>query len=241
VLRGYGLDVPYAEIARLSAVDVEGASIDRLEVLANQFGLGAEQVMLPVDHVFLPGQHRGPTIAVAKTTEGLKHFLVLWRASGETVEIMDPSVGQRSWVPRTELLSRLYVHQISLPAKSWNEWAHSAEFREGLLERMRRLRVSGSDRQALWVAASNDPSPLGLEALDAAIRFEGIGATVRPDAGKDVRQLFECSRTPSCVQPRVPPNYWFAREGGRDKAGESQVAVRGAVMIAFQRRIGPIR
>jgi ATP-binding cassette subfamily B protein len=235
------LDVPYDELARLSAVDAEGTSIDRLEELANQFGLEAQQVMLPVDHVFLPGQHRGPTIAIAKTSDGLRHFLVFWRAWGETVEIMDPALGQRSWVARPELLRRLYVHQMPIPAKSWNEWAHSEAFRDALIERMRRLRVAGSDVQALWLAASKDASPLGLEALDAAVRFEGIGAAVRPDPGKDVWRLFECSRTPSCVRPRVPADYWFARDGGVDKSGEPQVALRGAVMIAIQGRIRPMR
>jgi hypothetical protein len=139
VLEGYGLEVDYEDLVRLCEVDPrEGTSIDKLEAVANQLGLRAEQIMLPSDHVFLPGQHRGPTIAVARQVEGQKHFLVLWRASGELVEVMDPATGQRTWLQRPELLERLYVHEMKTPTTGWNEWGHSAGFQDGVMERMRR-------------------------------------------------------------------------------------------------------
>jgi hypothetical protein len=131
---------------------------------------------------------------------------------------------------------------MSVPAKDWNEWAHSAGFREGVVERMRRLHVPGDGAQRLWLAASADASPAGLEALDAAVCFEGTGAAIRPDPAKDLWRLFECSRAPSCVGPnRVPAEHWFARDGAVAQSGEAQVVIRGAVMVQLHGRTPVLR
>jgi hypothetical protein len=94
----------------------------------------------------------------------------------------------------------------------------------------------GPERQRLWFEASIDPSPTGVAALDAAVRFEAASLN-RADASKDVRRLFECSRTSSCSgSSRVPEDFWFARDGGKDKNGNAQVTLRGAVLLVFNGR-----
>src|SRR5687767_15723636 len=51
LLDGFGLPASYGRLREACQTDVDGTSIDTLEDLANDVGLLAEQVLLPVDHV----------------------------------------------------------------------------------------------------------------------------------------------------------------------------------------------
>ena len=49
LLEGFGIPVSYGRLREACQTEVDGTSIDTLEVVAGQLGLAAEQVMLPAD------------------------------------------------------------------------------------------------------------------------------------------------------------------------------------------------
>ena len=53
LLEGFGIPVSYGRLREACQTDVDGTSIDTIEVVANQLGVAAEQMMLPIDHLFL--------------------------------------------------------------------------------------------------------------------------------------------------------------------------------------------
>jgi ATP-binding cassette subfamily B protein len=238
VLHGFGLQIDYDTLVRLLAMDPrEGASIDTVEDVANRLGLEAQQVMIPRDHLFLPGGHRGPMMAIATGPSALKHFLVLWRTAGDRVQVMDPATGLRTWVDQSELRKRLYVHEMAVPAKAWKEWSHGSDFQSGLFARMRGLGMPRSAIEHLWIEASTDSSLRGLQALDAAVRFAAAGPRGR-DVPGDVRRVFECSKTTSCSgKDSAPTEFWSAWDTGSPAGdGEAQVTIRGVVLLNFYGR-----
>lgn len=127
LLEGFGVNVHYGRLREACQTDVDGTSIDTLEEVANQLGVQAEQIMLPVDHVLLPESRALPAIAVVVQPNGITHFVVVWRTHGQYVQIMDPATGRR-FVPRDQFLNQLYVHKMSVPAEDWREYAASDDF-----------------------------------------------------------------------------------------------------------------
>src|SRR5262249_6457006 len=95
LLQGYGMDVNYGRLREACQTDVDGTSIDDLEAVARQMGLAVEQVMMPVDHLLLPGAKALPAIVVTRLPGGLTHFVLVWRQHGPFVQVMDPAVGRR--------------------------------------------------------------------------------------------------------------------------------------------------
>jgi ATP-binding cassette subfamily B protein len=237
VLEGFGIRIAYDRLVAECEVDPrEGASIDRVEEVANRLGLKAEQIMLPADHVFLPGGHRGPALVILRAPEKLSHFLVLWRASGERVLSMDPATGRRAWLERDDLLKRLYIHEMAVPATAWNSWSHSEGFRAGVVERMRRLGLPPAASERLWSEAARDPSTRSVAALDASVRFQA-SRPGQENAAREIERLFQCSRNPRCAgENRAPEAFWSARDGDSRKNGDAQVTIRGAVMLLFYGR-----
>jgi ATP-binding cassette subfamily B protein len=229
------VQIEYEKLVHLLAVDPrEGASIDTVEDMANRLGLEAQQVMIPRDHLFLPGGHRGPMMAIATSTGTLKHFLVLWRVAGDQVQVMDPATGLRTWVDLSDLRKRLYVHEMAVPAKAWKEWSRGADFRGGLFARMRGVGMSAAAIERLWTEASTDASLKGMQALDAAVRFVAAGPK-RKDGSSDVQRVFECSKRSSCSgKDRAPPEFWSAWDTvPADSDGEARVTIRGLVLLNF--------
>ena len=66
LLEGFGIPVSYGRLREAGQTEVDGTSIDTLEVVAGQLGLAAEQVMLPADHLLLPEAQSLPAIAVVR-------------------------------------------------------------------------------------------------------------------------------------------------------------------------------
>ncbi len=58
LLEGFYIPVSYGRLREACQTDVDGTSIDTIEVVANLLGVRAEQQMLPFDHLFLPFRHR---------------------------------------------------------------------------------------------------------------------------------------------------------------------------------------
>src|SRR6266404_1157075 len=91
LLEGFGVPASYGRLREACQTSVDGTSIDTLESVAQMLGLDAEQIMLPADHVALPGADALPAIVVVRLPTGLTHFVVLWRRHGRWVQVMDPA------------------------------------------------------------------------------------------------------------------------------------------------------
>src|SRR5215471_15323614 len=74
VLEGYRIPVSYGRLREACQTDVDGTSIDTIEVLANQLGVAAEQVMIPTDHLFLDSARALPAVVVVRHSDGATHF-----------------------------------------------------------------------------------------------------------------------------------------------------------------------
>src|SRR5437867_10214504 len=70
LLEGFGLHASYGRLREACQTDVDGTSIDTLEDFANDVGLIAEQILIPVDHVLLSATAVLPAIIVVRQPGG---------------------------------------------------------------------------------------------------------------------------------------------------------------------------
>ena len=245
VLGGMGLPIEYRRLREACQTDVDGSSIDKLEELAVQLGVDAEQMMLPVDHVFLPESQALPAIIVSLTPGGRPHFLVIWRRMGPFVQVMDPASG-RHWTTVKALQARLFVHTAPVPAPAWRAWAETPPATAALRHRLRDL--GAPDADLLLADALGEPEWRSVATLDAATRaVEAVvlGGGIRRGraAGALVRSMIEQQRSGAVAIPDV---YWSVRplpregDGDGDGDGEAedeppteQVLLKGAVLLRF--------
>jgi ATP-binding cassette subfamily B protein len=238
LLEGFGVPVSYGRLREACQTSVDGTSIDTLEALACTLGLDAEQVMMPVDHLLLPESEALPAIVVVRLPTGLMHFVVVWRAHGPWVQVMDPARGRR-WVRRETFLRDVYVHTMKIPAESFREWAGSDGFLQPLATRLAGLGLADGGA-ALVAAASADPSWRALAALDAAVRT--VGALVDAKAiatGEEAARLcaaLAAVPTPEADAPEragaAPPARFTTASAAPDADdGTPQVSLRGAVLV----------
>ncbi|MEY2935851.1 MAG: transporter ATP-binding protein/peptidase [Pseudomonadota bacterium] len=233
VLAGMGLELDYRALRDACQTDVDGSSVDTLEELAQQLGLDAEQIMLPLDHVFLPEACALPAIIVTLTAGGRPHFVVLWSRIGPFVQLMDPASG-RHWVRLGSLTSRLYQHTTPVPAAAWREWAGSPEAVAALRRRLLQLRAN--EASALLSEALADPLFDSLAALDAATRAVEALACARAvrrgrAAGSLVRSMLENARSGSVA---IPEAYWTARRNPASSGEQDELLLSGAVLLRFR-------
>jgi len=229
LLEGFRVPVSYGRLREACQTSVDGTSIDTLETLAQTLGLDAEQVMMPVDHLLLPESEALPAIVVVRQPSGLMHFVVVWRAHGAWVQVMDPARGRR-WVRRETFLRDVHEHTMRIPAESFREWAGSDGFLLPLRRRLARLGLADGGA-ALVAAASEDPTWRGLAALDAAARTVSALVDARAAAPGD-----EASRLCAALAAAPPEEGAGARFTSASPApdaedGTPQVSMRGAVLV----------
>ena len=229
LLDGFGLHASYGRLREACQTDVDGTSIDTLEDLANDVGLVAEQILVPLDHVLASAARLLPAIAVIRQPGGLLHFVVAWRRHGPIVQIMDPAAGRR-WPSTAGFRDELYAHTMPLPASAWRHWAESDLFRDGLLAR---ARTAGIARDALLTIvdeAANDASWQKFAALDATLRMVGAlrqsHAFTREDAGRTLAAVWRRACDVADPTAVVPADFWTVRPGEAD-----HVLVTGAVLV----------
>jgi ABC-type bacteriocin/lantibiotic exporter with double-glycine peptidase domain len=237
LLEGFGVNVSYGRLREACQTDVDGTSIDTLEDIAGQLGLDAEQLMLPPDHLLLDEAEALPALLVVRLPNGFTHFVVLWSAHGGLVQLMDPAVGRR-WVSRGELLSRLHVHAMPVPAEGFIEWAHSPSFVKSL---RRRLRALGCEEAAIPLIdqALAEPRWRPIATLDAATRataslVDARGIARGAEAGRVLVELVE--RAKNGDEEVIPQVAWTARPAPPGEDGEEQVRLRGAVLVRVRGR-----
>ena len=236
LLAGYGLSASYGRLREACQTDVDGTSIDMLETLALQLGLHAEQVLVPVDHLFLPDTAALPAIVVVRQPSGVAHFVVAWRRHGRHVQVMDPGTGRR-WPTCRRFLDDLYVHTQALPADAWRAWAETDEFLGGLRRRWASLAIEQDEGARLLTATLADPAWVPLATLDATTRM--LTALVRSEGlrrGREVTRalatLFARAAQEDPIRPStVPAAYWTVRPAPPDPDGVPSVLLRGALLV----------
>lgn len=231
VARGFGLPTPYARLRELCHTDVDGTSIDAIEVVAERLGLEATQVLVPEDHL-LAGESL-PAIVVVRLANGLTHFCVIWRQLGPWLQVMDPARGRR-WVWARSWLQRLYRHKIRVETSTYREWAESDEFRAALVQRGRRLGISKAALDRLLADAARSDGADELRYLDAAMRLASslrrAGAWPRWRSARRLERLVKAPRDK--LEPLVPSRYLRAR---RAPGNSQDWLVEGAVAVRFSR------
>jgi ABC-type bacteriocin/lantibiotic exporter with double-glycine peptidase domain len=228
LLEGFGTTISYGRLREACQTDVDGTSIDTMETLANQFGLEAEQIMVPSDHILLASSKVLPAIVVVRLPNGLTHFVVVWRTIAGIVQLMDPATGRR-WSGGDRFLKELYIHSVPVPAAGWREFAVSDEFTEALRTRMRILGISQSAAGRMRQDAAKNDSWQAMAALDAAVRLTGrLVQSGGAKSGSSAARLVERFR----ARPElIPARYWSVRAHSPDGDGEEQVLMRGAVLV----------
>lgn len=234
LLEGFGLSVSYGRLREACQTDVDGSSIDTLEVVANDLGLEADQIMVPADHVLLPEAGALPALAVLRLPSGLTHFVVLWRRHGPWVQVMDPASGRR-WMRAADLAAQLYCHRMPVSAADWREWAGTEDFVAPLRARMHRL---GIRDEALLEGALAAPASRPLAALDAALRMTATLArtgAIAPGA-ETHRTLVVLARQAEEGPEVIPEGDWSARPLRGEEGQAPEVLLSGAVLLRVKGR-----
>jgi ATP-binding cassette subfamily B protein len=231
LLEGFGVPVSYGRLREACQTEVDGTSIDVMEDVANHIGLEAEQILVPLDHIFLKETDALPAIAVWRNADGAPHFVILWRVVGSRVMVMDPGMGRR-WLTREFVVANLYEHLMPLPATAWHEWARSDEFAGAL---WRRLQIIGAEKEVEpQLAKARDIATWRkIAALDAATRLvttmvESGAASPGREAGRLVASLAEAGEADENAIPRP---FWGAISAPAADDGTPQVRAKGGVLV----------
>ena len=242
LLEGFGIPVSYGRLREACQTDVDGTSIDMIEVVANQLGIHAEQMMLPVDHLFLDSTASLPSLIVIRHPGGNTHFVVVWRQLAGWLQVMDPAIGRR-WVRRATFNDEVYRHAIRVPADGWRVWAASEDFLCPLRERMARIGAGGRFAEAFRDEALADPGWLGLATLDAGVRLvqsvinaKGIRAGLA--ARRLLAAVIDATRR-SVFDPFriIPSAYWMVVQDLENADPvEHHLILRGAALLRITGR-----
>ena len=241
LLEGFRIPISYGRLREACQTDVDGTSIDTIEVVANQLGVHADQVMIPVDHVLLDTSNL-PALVVVRHSDGPTHFVVVWRRLGSWLQIMDPAIGRR-WVSWPQFSKEIVRHEMSTPAREWRAWAGSDDFLEPLRTRLSRLGANADAISELTDEALADDGWFRLGVLDATTRL----VTLMVDAGgvkvgsESVRLLTALVRQ-TCDSPLdifriIAPSYWsVSPDEGNTDPSHQRLLLRGAVLLRVSAR-----
>lgn len=236
LLEGFGITASYGRLREACQTEVDGTSIDTMEEAAAQLGLEAEQVMIPLDHLLLPGSEPLPALVVVRRPPNATHFLVAWRRAGRFMQLMDPATGRR-WTTASKFLEEVYVHTMPVGAEGWREWASSDAFTDALTKRLSRLGAGARQTKRLIAAAVNTEGWRPLAALDAATRMaESVvssGGISRGTQALGVVERFAARGAGEGPEDwtAIPSDFWSARPAPPDEEGAEQVLLRGAVLV----------
>jgi ABC-type bacteriocin/lantibiotic exporter with double-glycine peptidase domain len=237
LLDGFHIPTSYGRLREACQTDVDGTSIDTIEVVAEQLGLDAQQILVPLDHVLLSEASTLPSIVVVRGANGTAHFIVAWRRHGPFVQVMDPARG-RLWLTRQAFLDQLVVHSMSVPATAWREWAGSEAFLKPLRKRLRDIGLTKKLANRLLEQALSDPSWRGLAAIDAGTRMiaslQSSGALSRRKGFQTLAALTD--RQGGSPTQSIAEQYWSVRSKPADDPAAETLMLRGAVLVSVKGR-----
>jgi ATP-binding cassette subfamily B protein len=233
LLEGFHIRASYGRLREACQTDVDGTSIDTLEVVAKQLGLAAQQILVPLDHVLMSEAETLPAIAVVRGANGTAHFVVAWRRHGPLVQVMDPARG-RLWLTRQSFLDQMVAHSMAVPAAAWREWAGTEAFLRPLRKRLRAIGLTKRDVVAQIDSAVADSSWRALATVDAAARMiaslQSAGALSRRHGLKSLAALTAHTSDVSAAGS-IAEQYWSVRSTSPDNATPDTLILRGAVLV----------
>jgi ATP-binding cassette subfamily B protein len=236
MLEGFGIAASYGRLREACQTEVDGTSIDTMEEVAVQLGLEAEQVMIPLDHLLLPGSEPLPALVVVRRPPNATHFLVAWRRTGRFMQLMDPATGRR-WASASKFLEEVYVHTMPVGAEGWREWASSPSFTDALAKRLARLGAGARPSKRLIDEAVKAEGWRQLAALDAAVRMaDSVVRSGSISRGRQAVGVVERFASRAAGEgpddwAAIPADFWSARPAPPAEDGEEQVLLRGAVLV----------
>jgi len=234
LLEGFNIPVSYGRLREACQTNVDGTSIDMLEDVANQLGVDAEQVMLPIDHIFLSEADVLPALVVVRHADGATHFVVIWRKHGSWLQVMDPAIGRR-WVTCTRFAEEIFRHEFPVPAQDWLEWAASDKFLKPLRQRLAVLGTAKKDISALIEQALKEPDWFGLAKLDAGVRL--VNSMVAAGGIKPGKQAVKLVQTllelidKNDIYKTIPLAYWSVIPQKSEPGTEKKLLLKGAVLL----------
>ena len=200
---GFDVRFSHAGIRAASRTAADRSSIEMLEATARRLGLQCRRSVLPLGVAFAAGCDSFPAIAMVRTSDGPAQPVLVWRAHGPWLQIMDPAVG-RLWIQRRRFVKSLLETESPLCAAARADLVNSAAFSRAITRRMRAL----GEPARVW----DDPAQ-----QDAALQF---GMALRDSRklrrGRDTREFLSlCANHPD----EIPREYWSlpdpSRSGGR--------------------------
>ena len=239
LFEGIHIPISYGRLREACQTDVDGTSIDMIEQVANQLGVVTEQVLIPVDHIFLPAAQVLPAMAVIRQSNGANHFVVVWRKFGPWVQIMDPATGRR-WLSCKKFIRDIYHHELIVPAQEWLEWAISDQFVQPLQKSLTLLGIADTKITGLLNKALEAGHWYPLACLDASIRL--CTALVSANGIRKGNESYCLISTlvnnaslnsTDCYQ-HIPANYWSTQPVANIDSGS--VLIRGAVLLTISGR-----
>ncbi len=238
MLEGFGINASYGRLREACQTDVDGTCIDTLEDIAVQLGLDAEQILVPVEHLFLSDSKSLPGLVVIKLPNGLTHFTVAWRIHHKWVQVMDPSKGRR-WVSKKRFQKDVYIHKHTFSASAWRQYAGSPAFCDPLKQRLINAGCSLRGSAKLIETALNDKTWHSLAKLDASIRMVEIlihskGLPIDGDIEKIVNKFFTINENDESKTFTLPMTCWSVRPLSTDEK-EEQLIVKGAVILRVKK------
>jgi len=239
LLEGFNIPVSYGRLREACQTNVDGTSIDMLEEVANRLGVHAEQVMIPVDHIFLSAAAALPAMVVVRHADGATHFVVIWRKHGAWLQVMDPAIGRR-WVTCRRFSEEIFHHSFAVPVQDWHDWATSYEFLKPLRQRLSLLGAANNAITALIDQAIDQPDWFGLAKLDAAVRMVNSVVTaggIEPgkQAVKLVQTILEHVDKED-IYKTIPLPYWSVMPEIYGPDVEPQLLLKGAVLLQIKAR-----
>lgn len=234
LLEGFRVPISYGRLREACQTDIDGTSIDTLELVAGQLGLDAQQVLEPVEHV-LQDNAALPALLVVRHADTSTHFVVVWRRMGPWLQIMDPGLGRR-WVRAARFRDEVHRHEVSVDAEDWRAWAATETFLAPLRRRLVGLGFEPSAAQELMDEALADPNWFAIGALDAAARVvqsmvsAGAGAA---DSARLVRSVFRQTRdSGDDIYALASESYWsVAPDATNTDPTRERLRIRGAVLL----------
>lgn len=237
VLEGFNIPVSYGRLREACQTSVDGTSVDRLEEVANQLGVYAEQVMIPIDHILLSAADALPAMVVIRHPDGANHFVVIWSRHGTWLQLMDPAVGRR-WVKCERFIEEVYRHELSVPIEDWFVWAQSDEYLLPLQQRLRLLGANKKQIAALLLQAEVDGEWFAYAKLDASVRLVSSIVTAGGiKTGKTAANLVQAlvdKIDPDDIYRTIPINYWSVVPMPGETNDDLQLLLKGAVLLKFK-------
>lgn len=237
LLEGFNIPVSYGRLREACQTNVDGTSIDMLEEVANQLGVHAEQVMIPIDHIFLSDADVLPAMVVVRHADGATHFVVIWRKHGAWLQVMDPAIGRR-WIRYQQFIEEIFRHQMLVSAQDWREWAASDDFLKPLNQRLSLLGADKNNITSLIDWALAEPDWFSMATLDAAVRL--VTTIVNAGGIKPGKQAIKLLQTciaqidKNDIYKTIPVSYWSVIPQQFEPGTEQHLMLKGAVLLKIK-------